>query len=75
MLVATNDLAGAERAARQVSAETSGSLVRLHLEAELLLGKIQMKRDVVEGRKRLEELARTAHAKGFELIARKASGF
>jgi hypothetical protein len=58
-----------------VSAETSGSLVRLHLEAELLLGKIQMKRDVVEGRKRLEELARTAHAKGFELIARKASGF
>jgi serine/threonine protein kinase/tetratricopeptide (TPR) repeat protein/TolB-like protein len=73
MLMAANDLAGAERAARKVSAESSGSLVRLHLEAELVLGKIQMKRDVREGRKRLEDLARTAHTKGFELIARKAS--
>jgi DNA-binding protein YbaB len=73
MPAATNNLAGAEHAARQVSAETGGSLVRVHLEADLVLSKIQMKRDVREGRKRVEELAGIARAKGFELIARKAS--
>jgi tetratricopeptide (TPR) repeat protein len=73
LLVATNDFAGAEQAARKVSEETNGSLVRLHLEAELLLAKIQMKRDVREGRKRLQELAKTAHTEEFELIARKAT--
>ncbi len=73
LLLATNNLSGAERIARQVSAETSGSLMRLHLEAELVLGKIQGKRDIGEGRKLLTELAGTARSRGFELISRKAS--
>jgi serine/threonine protein kinase/tetratricopeptide (TPR) repeat protein/TolB-like protein len=75
VLAATNDLAGAERAARQVSAKTKGSLVRLNLEADLLLAKIETKRDAVKGRKLLLELASVAHSKGYELIARRALAF
>jgi eukaryotic-like serine/threonine-protein kinase len=75
VLAATNDILAAENSARQVVSETGRlGLVRLHLEASLILGEIQMKRKNRErGSKRLEETVKIARSKGFELIARKAS--
>jgi serine/threonine protein kinase/Tfp pilus assembly protein PilF len=75
ILAATKDIPAAENAARQVLSQTERlGLLRLHLEASLALGEVQMQRRNLDmGRKRLEETTKTARSKGFELIARKAS--
>ena len=74
VLAASKDIAGAERIAQQIVAQTAGRLFRLHLEASLVLGEIQTKgKNAAAGRKRLKQLAATARASHFELIARKAS--
>ena len=73
VLAANNNTAAAERIARQVWVQTGGSNVRMRLEAALVLGEIQMKRKASDGRKNLKELAKSARAKGFELIARQCS--
>ena len=71
----TNNIAGAENSARQVLSKTQRlELVRLHLEASLNLGEIQIKGNNPNmGYKQLEETAQIARSKGFERIARKAS--
>jgi len=49
-------------------------LFRMQLEASLALGQIEMaKPNPTAGRARLQALEKSAHAKGFELIARKAT--
>jgi len=74
ILAATNDILGAEDSARQALNQTNRlGLVRLHLEALLILGGIQMSGENPEwSRKQLEETGRIARSKGFELIAQKA---
>jgi tetratricopeptide (TPR) repeat protein len=70
---ASNDLVRAGRVARRVLAEAPRDLFRLRLEASLSLGEIQCKgKNVAQGRERLQEVARAAKEKGFELIVRKA---
>jgi tetratricopeptide (TPR) repeat protein len=74
VLAATNHLTSAERAARLALAEAPKDLFHLRLEASLALAEIQTKgMSAAEGRRRFEEVARTAQAKGFELIARRAA--
>lgn len=75
VLVAAKHVAAAENTDRQVFHETGRlGLLRLHLEASLALGEIQMQqRNPEMGRKQLEETERTSRSNGFELIARKAS--
>ena len=74
VLEATNDLAGAERAARRVLAEAPKDLFELRLEASLTLADIQSKgKNRAQGRRRLQETSKSAKEKGFELIARRAS--
>jgi serine/threonine protein kinase/tetratricopeptide (TPR) repeat protein len=72
---AAKDLPEAERLARNVLVEANKlGFVRIELEASLALGEIQMKaKNSALGRTRLQVLEKTARAKGFELIARKAS--
>ena len=72
---AANDLAGAERLAREVAAEADKlGLVRIQLEASLAIGEIEQKGpNQAQGRVRLAKLANDARAKGFALIAREAS--
>jgi tetratricopeptide (TPR) repeat protein len=72
---AAKDLPEAEQLARNAMVEANKlGLVRIELEASLAIGEIQMKgKNPTLGRKRLEETGKTAHSKGFELIARKAS--
>lgn len=73
VLGATNDLVRAERAGRQVLAEAPQDLFRLRLEASLSLAEIQCKgKNAAQGRERLQEVAKAAREKGFELIASKA---
>lgn len=75
VLAATKDILGAENAARQVLSQTERlGLLRLHLEASLALGEVEMqRRNLGMGRKRLEETEKNARSKGFERIARRAS--
>ena len=73
LLSATNHFARAEQVTRQVMAEASQSMVRLRLEAELMLAQIAIKRNAPASRKKLENVAQSARSKGFERIARKAS--
>ncbi|MGH9503479.1 MAG: protein kinase domain-containing protein [Terriglobales bacterium] len=72
---AVEDLAGAERLAREVTDEANQlGLVRVQLEASLAIAEIQQKgRNPAQGRVHLAKLANDARAKGFELIARQAS--
>jgi hypothetical protein len=75
VVASAKNIIAAENAARQALSQTERlGLLRLHLEASLALGEVQMqKRNPNMGRKRLEETEETARSKGFELIARKAS--
>jgi tetratricopeptide (TPR) repeat protein len=74
VLVARNDLAGAERAARRVLVEAPKDLFELRLEASLTLAGIQGKgKNAAQGHRRLQEISSSAKEKGFELIARRAS--
>jgi tetratricopeptide (TPR) repeat protein len=74
VLEARNDLTAAERAVRQVLAEAPKDLFKLRLEASLRLAEIQSKgKNRGLGRRRLQEISRSAREKGFELIARRAS--
>ena len=75
VVASAKNIIAAENAARQALSQTERlGLLRLHLEASLALGEVQMqKRNSDMGRKRLEETEETARSKGFELIARKAS--
>lgn len=72
---AAKDLPEAERIARSALVESHRlGFVQIELEASLAIGKIQLRgSNAALGRKRLEETGKTARAKGFELIARKAS--
>jgi len=75
VLAATKNTLAAETAAGQVLAHSRKlGILPLQLEASLALGEIQMKgKNPAASRARLEELEKTARAKGFELIARKAA--
>jgi serine/threonine protein kinase/tetratricopeptide (TPR) repeat protein/TolB-like protein len=72
---AAKDLSEAERIARSVLVQShTMGFVQIELEASLAVGEIQLHgRNPIPGRKRLEETEKTATAKGFELIARKAN--
>lgn len=74
VLTAAGDLAAAERAARRVLAEAPKDLFRLRLEASFSLAEIQTKENKATlGHQRFQEVSRIAKAKGFELIANRAS--
>jgi len=75
VMAAGKNLGGAETTAQEgLTRARNLGLFRLQLEASLALGQIQMTGpNPAAGRKRLEETEETAHSKGFELIARKAS--
>lgn len=74
VLAATKHLPAAEGAARRVLAEAPKDLVLLRLEASLTLAEIQTRgANAAQGRQRLQEVARAAKSKGFELIARRAT--
>jgi len=75
VMAAAKNLGAAETSAQQALTRAhSLGLVRLQLEASLALGQIQMARpNPAAGRARLQALEKTARAKGFELIARKAA--
>ena len=74
-LAAGGNLVGAETRAQDALTQARNlGLFRLQLEASLALGEIQMRKKNHDiGRKRLVETEKTAHAKGFELIAQKAT--
>ena len=75
VMAAGKNLGGAETTAQDALTRARNlGLVRLQLEASLALGEVQMqKRNPDVGRKRLEETEKSARAKGFVLIAQKAS--
>jgi len=77
VMAAGNHLDAAETTAREGLTQARNlGLFRLQLEASLALGKIQLKEEKTNsdaGRKRLVETEKTAHAKGFELIAGEAN--
>ena len=74
VLAEKKDLDAAERVARKVLAEAPKDLLRVRLEAEVTVARIQARgQNPAEGRRRLQEISRTAREKGFELIALKAS--
>jgi len=72
---AAKDFRSADLAARQVLAQaTRLGFVRIQFEASLALGEIEMKAgNRVAARIQLERVEQNARAKGFELIARKAT--
>jgi eukaryotic-like serine/threonine-protein kinase len=72
---AAKDFTGAEHLAKSAIAEANKlGFVQTQLEASLALGEIQMKgQSLVAGRVVLLQLAKDANARGFALIARKAS--
>lgn len=74
-LASAKNFTAAETADRQVLSQTAKlGLTRLHLEASLALGEVEIqKKNVQIGRQQLEQTERTAHSKTFELIAHKAS--
>jgi len=75
VMAAGKDFAGAERAAQQAAAQARKlGLFRLQLEASLTLGRIEMQaRNPAAARAQFRILEKSAHARGFELIARKAA--
>jgi hypothetical protein len=75
VLAADNDSSGAEHLARSAFAEANKlGFVQTQLEASLALGEIQMHgQNPAAGRIVLRQLAKDARAKGFALIAKKAS--
>lgn len=75
VMAAGKDLGGAGKAAQQALMQARKlGLFRLQLEASLALGQIEMRdKNPAAGRGRLRTLEKSARAKGFELIARKAA--
>jgi len=75
VMAAGKNLAGGENTAQEaLNRARNLGLFRLQLEASLALGEIQMTRpNRAVGRARLQALEKSARAKGFELIARKAA--
>ena len=75
IMAAGKDLGRAESTAREgLSRARNLGLFRLQLEASLALGQIEMANpNPTAGRARLQALEKSANAKGFELIARKAA--
>jgi hypothetical protein len=75
VMAARKNLDRAESTAREaLNRARSLGLFRLQLEASLALGQIEMARpNPTTGRARLLVLEKSARAKGFELIARKAA--
>jgi serine/threonine protein kinase/tetratricopeptide (TPR) repeat protein len=75
VMAAGKNLGGAESTAQEALTRARNlSLFRLQLEASLALGQIQMTGpNPAAGRARLQALEKSARAKGFELIARKAA--
>jgi serine/threonine protein kinase/tetratricopeptide (TPR) repeat protein len=74
VMAAGNSLGAAEATVQGALTQARNlGLFRLQLEASLALGEIQMQRNNHDmGRKRLVETEKTAHSRGFELIAQKA---
>ena len=72
---AAADFSGAEHSAKSAFTQASKlGFVQTRLEASLALGKIEMKgANSAAGRATLQQLAKDARARGFTLIARKAS--
>jgi serine/threonine protein kinase/tetratricopeptide (TPR) repeat protein/TolB-like protein len=71
---ALHDLVGAERIVHGVKAEAGKiGFTRMQLEAELAYGEFELSRNHGAGNARLHALEQTAHQRGFELIAQKAS--
>jgi len=75
VMAAEKNLGGAETTAKEaLTRARSLGLFRLQLEASLALGQIQLiGPNHAAGRARLLALEKSARAKGFELIARKAA--
>ena len=75
VMAAGDNLGAADTTAQDALAQARNlGLTRLQLEASLAVGEIQMhKKNHDLGRKRLVETERTAHSKGFELIAQRAT--
>jgi eukaryotic-like serine/threonine-protein kinase len=75
VMAAGKNLAGAQTTARDALTRSRAlGLVRLQWETSLVLAKIQMAgSDRAAGRARLHALEKSARAKGFDLIARKAA--
>ena len=75
VMAAEKNLGGAETTAKEALTRARNlGLFRLQLEASLALGQIQMTGpNRAVGRARLQALEKSARAKGFELIARKAA--
>jgi tetratricopeptide (TPR) repeat protein len=74
LLSATKEVAAAEREARQVLAQTRKlGLFRLELEASLAVGEIARNTNPAVSRIQLADVEKKARARGFGLIARKAS--
>jgi tetratricopeptide (TPR) repeat protein len=73
-MAAGKKLGEAGKAAQQALTQARNlGLFRLQLEASLTLGQIEMQaKNPAAGRRRLRTLEKSAHAKAFELIARKA---
>ena len=67
------DVAGAERRVeRTIDRAAKAGAVVLSLEASLVLGRIQLRAHEAAGRVTLQALAKQAHARGAELLARNA---
>ena len=75
VMAAGKRLRGAGKAAQQALTQARNlGLFRLQLEASLTLGQIEMQaKNPAAARARLQALEKSARAKGFELIARKAA--
>ncbi len=75
VMAAGKNLGGAENTAQEaLNRARNLGLFRLQLESSLALGQVQMTGpNPAAGRARLEGLEKSARAKGFELIARKAA--
>ena len=75
IMAAGKDLGGAEKAAKQALTRARYlGLFRLQLEASLTLGHIELQaKNLAAAHARLQALEKSARAKGFELIARKAA--
>ena len=72
---ASHDFVGAEEIVQGVQREAKRiGFVRMELEARLASGRFELSRHSRAGDARLHALEQTAHDRGFELIARKASG-
>jgi eukaryotic-like serine/threonine-protein kinase len=74
IMAAGKDLGGAEKAAQQaLTGARNLGLFRLQLEASLTLGHIELQaKNPAAAHARLQALEKSARARGFELIARKA---